>query len=106
MQALPSVHRRWTPPVRTALALAVVSALAACGDTAKLPETAGMGPNPTLPAPITSLIPTVKIAPAKGWPAGRSDADGNAGPDGDRLCHRAPTPALGLHLAQWRCAGG
>ena len=56
--------------VRTALALIVVSGLAACGDTAKLPSTAGMGPNPTLPAPFTSLIPTVHIAPARGWPAG------------------------------------
>lgn len=70
MQAPALVQHRWTLPVRTALALGVVSVLAACGDTAKLPETAGMGPNPTLPAPITSLIPTVKIAPAKGWPAG------------------------------------
>ncbi|MEO7346275.1 MAG: sorbosone dehydrogenase family protein [Opitutaceae bacterium] len=30
----------------------------------------GYGPNPTLPAPKHQLIPTVDIAPAKGWPAG------------------------------------
>jgi glucose/arabinose dehydrogenase len=41
-----------------------------CGDTAKLPEDAGIGPNPTIPEPNTTLIPTVKIAPAKGWPEG------------------------------------
>jgi hypothetical protein len=29
-----------------------------------------MGPNPELPPPKTSLIPTVHIAPAKGWPDG------------------------------------
>lgn len=29
-----------------------------------------MGPNPRLPAPDTSLVPTVNIAPAKGWPQG------------------------------------
>ncbi len=44
--------------------------LAACGDTAKLPEQAGFGPNPTLPPPNSTMIPTVKIAPAKGWPDG------------------------------------
>ena len=35
-----------------------------------LPESAGMGPKPTLPKPKTSLIPTVNIAPAIGWPSG------------------------------------
>ena len=44
--------------------------LAGCGEIAKLPETAGIGPNPTLPPPRSTLIPTVHIAPAKGWPAG------------------------------------
>jgi len=37
------------------------------GDTAKLPETAGMGPSPSLPQPIESAIPTVNIAKAVGW---------------------------------------
>ena len=41
--------------------------VAACGSTARLPETAGIGPNPSLPPPEKSLIPTIKIAPAKGW---------------------------------------
>ena len=44
--------------------------LAACGGATRLPDSAGMGPQPTLPAPETSLIPTVNIAPAIGWPAG------------------------------------
>jgi glucose/arabinose dehydrogenase len=44
--------------------------LAACGDTAQLPVEAGMGPDPTLPEPNASLITTVNIAPAKGWPNG------------------------------------
>jgi glucose/arabinose dehydrogenase len=57
-------------PVRSALALAVVAALVACGDTAKLPATAGMGATPTLPKPTSNLIPTVNIAPAKGWSVG------------------------------------
>jgi glucose/arabinose dehydrogenase len=49
------------------------------GDMAKLPESASQGDSPTLPAPVKRLIPTVHIAPAKGWPA---DAK--------------PTPAAGL----------
>lgn len=45
-------------------------ALTACGGTAKIPTSASYGPDPTLPAPNPSFIPTVKIAPAKGWPLG------------------------------------
>ncbi len=44
--------------------------LAISGDKAKLPETAAMGPSPTLPQPSHSMLPTVNIAPAKGWPDG------------------------------------
>src|SRR6478609_8878718 len=44
--------------------------LSACGDGAKLPDHAGIGPNPTIPPPNTTLIPTVNIAAAKGWPEG------------------------------------
>ena len=52
------------------LCLVVLGTLAACGDTASLVPTAGMGATPTLPQPKSSLIPTVNIAPAKAWPAG------------------------------------
>ena len=44
-----------------------VAVATACGSGAKLPLTAGIGPNPELPAPKSSLIPTVKVADAKGW---------------------------------------
>ena len=44
--------------------------LAGCGDVATLPESASVGPHPALPPPHATLIPTVNIAPAKGWPAG------------------------------------
>ena len=46
---------------------ACATASAACGPSARLPVTAGIGPSPTLPQPETSLIPTVKVATAKGW---------------------------------------
>ena len=52
------------------LTLAAALALAACGETARLPESAGIGASPTLPPPNQTLIPTVHIAPAKGWPEG------------------------------------
>src|SRR5690349_12346689 len=45
-------------------------ALTACGVRARLPVAAGVGPEPALPPPNPSLIPTVNIAPARGWPAG------------------------------------
>jgi len=46
--------------------------LAACSETATLPFSAGTGPAPVLPAPQQRLLPTLKIAPAVGWPAGMS----------------------------------
>ena len=48
------------------LALLTIT-MAACGASEQLPEGASFGANPTLPEPDTSLIPTVRIAPAKGW---------------------------------------
>lgn len=56
--------------------LLIVSALilttGACADSTRVPEAEQFGPNPTLPPPRNSLLPTVNIAPAIGWPAGRT----------------------------------
>ena len=41
--------------------------LVGCGGSARLPVEAGMGTNPQLPPPRTSLIPVVKVARAVGW---------------------------------------
>ena len=49
---------------------AVAIALMSCGETSKLPIEAGFGATPQLPPPTRTLIPTVNIAPAKGWPPG------------------------------------
>ena len=66
----------------TLLAWALGAALlAGCGETAKLTVDAGTGPRPMLPPPSPSLLPTVNIAPAKGWPS-----DGR------------PTAAVGLEV--------
>ena len=57
------------PAVRASLSLGVLLALAGCGESARLTVRDGMGPTPQLPAPVHALIPTVAIAPARGWPA-------------------------------------
>ena len=57
-----------------------LAVLAACAGSASLPVSAGIGPNPELPAPRSSLIPTVNIAPARGWGSGE-----------------VPTVAAGMH---------
>ncbi len=54
-------------------------AVAGCGDTARLAVADGTGPDPELPAPNPSLVPTVNIADASRW------ADG-----------QQPTPAAGF----------
>ena len=56
--------------VRQAMASMVLAVVVAgCGGVAQLPDTAGVGPSPTLPPPEKSLIPTVHVATATGWPA-------------------------------------
>jgi glucose/arabinose dehydrogenase len=64
------------------LVAALSLTLSACAEVATLPVSAGTGPNPTLPAPNATLIPTVNIAPAVGWPQGK-----------------APQAAPGTHVA-------
>ena len=59
--------------------LATTLLLAACGETANLSVAEGTGPSPKLPAPTKTLLPTINIADATGWPEGA-----------------APTPVQGL----------
>ena len=54
----------------TLLAGAMLIALAGCGDKATKSVEQGMGPNPDLPPPHASVIPTINIAKAIGWPKG------------------------------------
>ena len=54
----------------TASLLVMGLTLSGCGETAKLPLSAGIGPSPQLPTPHKTLFPTVKIADAIGWPSG------------------------------------
>lgn len=57
-----------TPPL--VLVIALCGGLAACGETSRLQVSDGTGPSPQLPEPNKTLVPTVNIAPAIGWPEG------------------------------------
>jgi glucose/arabinose dehydrogenase len=59
-----------------------LGSLYACGERAHLPVAAGTGPHPVLPPPVWEPVPTVDVAPVKGWLAGRT-----------------PVPAPGLKVA-------
>lgn len=47
--------------------LAAAALLAGCGEQAKLPLEAGTGPNPALPPPSQTMLPTVQVAAVRGW---------------------------------------
>jgi len=53
------------------LALAAAALAAGCMESSKLAPEKSVGANPELPAPTRSLIPTVHVAEARGWPEGR-----------------------------------
>ena len=80
-------------PVQLLLALTCLSAATGCTDRARLSHTEATGPDPTLPPPSASVIPTVRVAPAKGWPSGAKPV----APDG-----RSVTAfAAGLDHPRW-----
>lgn len=57
-------------PFRFVISCLVIITISACANSAKLSVSDGMGPEPILPQPKTSFIPTVNIATAVGWPIG------------------------------------
>ncbi|MDR9752335.1 sorbosone dehydrogenase family protein [Pseudomonas sp. SZMC_28357] len=50
--------------------IALAAGLVACGESSTLQVSDGTGASPKLPEPNKTLIPTVNIAPAIGWPDG------------------------------------
>jgi hypothetical protein len=60
---------------------AALLALGGCAEPARFTVAEGSGNNPALPSPSRALLPTVNIAPARGWPDGAM-----------------PTPAPGLQV--------
>jgi len=67
--------------IHSILASSVVLTFSGCTASSQEPITAGYGSQPVLPKPQSSLLPTINIAPAKGWPKGMM-----------------PTPAEGLKV--------
>lgn len=63
------------------LIAALAAGLVACGESSTLQVSDGTGPAPKLPEPNKTLVPTVNIAEAIGWPQGAK-----------------PTPAQGLQV--------
>jgi glucose/arabinose dehydrogenase len=58
--------RRLTSMILLALAIT------GCGESSRVPVNLETGASPRIPPPTKVLIPTVHIAPAKGWPEGRT----------------------------------
>ena len=80
---------------RLAIIVLTAAPLAACGATARLTVADGTGPRPILPPPTTSLIPTIHVVTAKGWPA-----------DGKPMTAEGTTVdafARGLDHPRWLC---
>jgi len=68
-RAVANVGNRF-PRAFLGLALAIAMAVAGCGEHATLPDAATSGASPQLATPVRAVIPTVNIAPAKGWSPG------------------------------------
>jgi glucose/arabinose dehydrogenase len=66
--------------ILTLTPLLILVSVAGCGGAAKFRVADGTGPNPELPPPEKSLIPTIEVAPATGWASGDKPqtADGTA----------------------------
>ena len=100
--------------VSNLLASVLLLSLTGCGDVATLPESAGFGPQPTLPPPHPTVVPTVHIATAKGWPAGATPVAAAglavnayaAGLDHPRWLYVAPQRRCTRCREQWTAAAG
>lgn len=68
----PGDNAGWERLSAHAGAALLLCCLSACGDLSTLPPQAGTGPDPVLPEPHPTLLPTVEIAPAIGWPEGKA----------------------------------
>jgi len=58
------------PRAQLAWALAIATTVGGCGEQSTLPDQATWGASPQLASPVHAIIPTINIAPAKGWPPG------------------------------------
>jgi glucose/arabinose dehydrogenase len=59
-------------PLRILALGASASLIAGCGEESTLPKGADVGSDPTIAKPTQTMIPTVNVAPAKGWEGGQT----------------------------------
>lgn len=57
--------------MRLILAALCAAALTGCGESARLPANADVGPRPTLAEPVRTVIPTAHVAAARPWQPGQ-----------------------------------
>lgn len=57
--------------MRLILAALCTAALTGCGESARLPANADVGPRPTLAEPVRTVIPTAHVAAARPWQPGQ-----------------------------------
>jgi glucose/arabinose dehydrogenase len=80
-------------PTRFLVLLTCLFAATACAERSQLTREQATGPDPVLPEPTQKVVPTVSVAPAKGWPSGQKPV----APDG-----RSVTAfATGLEHPRW-----
>ena len=77
-------RRRAAIALGIATALGLAGALVTCGESAQLSVAEGTGPAPKLPSAEKSILPTINVAKATGWPEGEM-----------------PTPAAGLAVTEF-----
>lgn len=64
------------PPIPSRVLVVLSALLLAACESATLTVTDGTGPAPRLPEPVKSLVPTVDVAPARGWKPGETPTPG------------------------------
>ena len=84
-------------PRRLLLLCALPLLLCACGRSATLPVSAGIGPNPALPPPHAGIDPHDQIAPPEGWQAGATPTAGTRGLPSQSVCDGLDHPRW-LHV--------
>lgn len=52
------------------LTIMLMTSASSCGRSERMPLVSSIGPHPSLPSPKHSLIPTIDVVTAKGWPDG------------------------------------
>ncbi len=72
MRVWRATHGAWMKTARHWLGAMALAGLAACGGEARLRSGEDTGTRPVIASPAPGMIPTVDIAPAKGWAAGET----------------------------------